>query len=931
MKTINRYISAILAVIMVLALMLQIGCANGTPQESSFDSSPAPSPEESSPANGRSYNISYDLDGGIDGGNPTTYDPEEGLTLSMPIKPGYDFAGWTGSGLDSAAKEVNIAKGTTGDLSFTATWTENIVYEDRGEVDKSYFGKDDGLTAKEGEIPVATPYKNGLRGEGIYALKTVYTAITVDGTMDPAYTYGLHFKSDINTNNEYYADRATGFDVYMVRGQDGKIYVYANIVDPDIVVEEYIFKNDGAWRVDSIDMYFEFGNYGLGYDMYSFVPDMTGNLKRDMPADTKITFTKTGYAVEFAFDNNGKPVLHNDELSVQFYLNDANEWNAEKKTYKKLLLKHSSVLNPVSEGYLMPSPQLHDAVKASLASATGKVNVEGLNKDKTGDMIADILSGAATVGIIYDKYATAQSILPAQDLAYLFSTYGVNCSIVSEENIVEGISFDYEILFGKTTREESMALINVLNYIEYGVTVGEDSIVFVGWNEKASAAAYDVLYEIIDHVVAGGKTSDLVGLIYKGTVPEQVGDDIPKLDGFDSVTDVGEDAFHVYKLDATAEEYNSYLALLEKAGYTLYTTNVMNNTLCATYCNEDTVVNVTYGGGDADKPIEEVDRSLRVVVDPLANAPLPSKEKPADADSNVTVTSVTQMYPHNLCIVFQLSNGHFIVFDSGNNGTQKELSDFLRKMAPDGKPVVEAWIFSHFHQDHIGGFIDYMGVSALTRYITVKSVIYNFPQDQVVQTAHKSTTDMNNMRLFYDKRKPAMQEKGTTFYQARTGQKYYFGNAEIEILWTFEDLMPFNVFQDDTNRTDIGFRVTIEGQTFMLTGDSTEEQFRAATKRYGDYLKSDFLQLAHHGNGNGKGSHDLYTIVDAPVIFHSRMHDLESASYPIGPNEKLALQNAELVIRSGNYGTATLKLPFKVGDKIESANDPSDESHTYMD
>jgi len=314
---------------------------------------------------------------------------------------------------------------------------------------------------------------------------------------------------------------------------------------------------------------------------------------------------------------------------------------------------------------------------------------------------------------------------------------------------------------------------------------------------------------------------------YIGTVEGQVGDKVPHLDGLDGGTDVGEGSFQVYSLDSTKEIYDGYLKKLENAGFTLHTTNVMNKTYCATYYNEDTVVNVMFAGGDPNGILGvDADRSLRVVVDPLSNTALPATEKPADADANVTVSSITQMSPHNLCIVIQLSNGHFVILDSGNNGTQKELSDFLKKMAPDGKPVVEAWFFSHFHQDHIGGFVDYMGVSSLSRYVTVKNVIYNFPSYRTWRTAYKSSTDMSNMKLFYDKRKPAMEEKGTTFYQARTGQKYYFGNAEIEILWTFEDIMPFNIFTDVTNHTCIGFTVNIAGQKIMITGDSTEQEFR---------------------------------------------------------------------------------------------------------
>ena len=72
------------------------------------------------------YTISYELDGGnVDGVNPTSYTIESApITLINPTKDGYDFAGWTGTGLDAATKIVIIATGNTGDRSYTATWTK---------------------------------------------------------------------------------------------------------------------------------------------------------------------------------------------------------------------------------------------------------------------------------------------------------------------------------------------------------------------------------------------------------------------------------------------------------------------------------------------------------------------------------------------------------------------------------------------------------------------------------------------------------------------------------------------------------------------------------------------------------------------------------------------------------------------------------------
>jgi uncharacterized repeat protein (TIGR02543 family) len=72
------------------------------------------------------YTIGYDLAGGsVASANPTSYNIESApITLINPTKDGYDFAGWTGTGLDAATKTVIIATGNTGNRSYTATWTK---------------------------------------------------------------------------------------------------------------------------------------------------------------------------------------------------------------------------------------------------------------------------------------------------------------------------------------------------------------------------------------------------------------------------------------------------------------------------------------------------------------------------------------------------------------------------------------------------------------------------------------------------------------------------------------------------------------------------------------------------------------------------------------------------------------------------------------
>ena len=74
------------------------------------------------------YTISYDLAGGkLASGvtNPSTYTIETAtFTLNNPTRDYYDFTGWTGTDLTAPTPTVTIAKGSTGDRTYTANWTE---------------------------------------------------------------------------------------------------------------------------------------------------------------------------------------------------------------------------------------------------------------------------------------------------------------------------------------------------------------------------------------------------------------------------------------------------------------------------------------------------------------------------------------------------------------------------------------------------------------------------------------------------------------------------------------------------------------------------------------------------------------------------------------------------------------------------------------
>ena len=82
------------------------------------------------------YTIDYTLNGGSVSTNPTSYTiATNTITLNNPTKDGYTFKGWTGSNGNTPQTSVQIAKGSTGNKTYTANWeklTYTITYDYAG-------------------------------------------------------------------------------------------------------------------------------------------------------------------------------------------------------------------------------------------------------------------------------------------------------------------------------------------------------------------------------------------------------------------------------------------------------------------------------------------------------------------------------------------------------------------------------------------------------------------------------------------------------------------------------------------------------------------------------------------------------------------------------------------------------------------------------
>ena len=88
------------------------------------------------------YYISYNLNGGRATGNPSLYTVEDEFTLNNPTKDGYEFTGWSGTGLTGNNNMiVTVPAGSSGERQYTAHFKKIVtVTEPDGTTNNYYEG-----------------------------------------------------------------------------------------------------------------------------------------------------------------------------------------------------------------------------------------------------------------------------------------------------------------------------------------------------------------------------------------------------------------------------------------------------------------------------------------------------------------------------------------------------------------------------------------------------------------------------------------------------------------------------------------------------------------------------------------------------------------------------------------------------------------------
>ena len=447
----------------------------------------------------------------------------------------------------------------------------------------------------------------------------------------------------------------------------------------------------------------------------------------------------------------------------------------------------------------------------------------------------------------------------------------------------KGISTEYIILVGNTEFEESTNAASGMEYGDYRVSICGNAVVVSAFTNEGFVRASESLIGMIESKAKTDKTDitlkkddEKSGLALRNGICS-----VPTLKGaFPIVSEISDlSAYQFLYTKLTDELVETYQNDLIADGFLKLSEREVAHYRYFTYRRESSKSAITL-------QYDYTDHSLRVLLGNTDN-------QYVQDENRYTVTTTPQLMmmgdtfdsQNNLsgleCMMIRLSDGRFIMIDGGvaTKGFADKIYNTMVE-ASGGKTnvTVAAWFFSHSHNDHIGGF------NAICQYysskVNIEAFYYNFTQYDIAKTidsgaANDAQKTYNNIVKFYP---------NANIYKCRMGEVYHIADAKAEVWYTADEYLTGTRSLKNTknfNETSLIFSVDIAGQRIMFLGDAQNINNNETANRFGSLLKSDIVQVAHHGGVGGTAS--IYQAINAQVALittdDSRVESFMSTSF----------------------------------------------------
>lgn len=484
------------------------------------------------------------------------------------------------------------------------------------------------------------------------------------------------------------------------------------------------------------------------------------------------------------------------------------------------------------------------------------------------------------------------------------------------------------ILIGETTYKESQAAYKKLGSSEASATISGNKYVIA----VSSADAFDKLLttlkgyltkkatktEInidsswkisakVDFLSSGNETFDETGLIKSATLPN-----------LGTGHNSGQGSKTYIKDNANKSTFETLCKDIEAKGLKKYTTNAIGDNLFATYVTQTQIVHVMFFP-NKNQIRTAVDKRGVGTDGAFALTGLSGENKyKKTTDSEMIVCDISNAdWPGGMCIIYKLADGRFFIVDSGIGGLLSDGRKYmgsssgwiyatLAKHAADPKNIeVAAWLITHVHSDHAGGLFDmalgYYGYKGSKHTVMPKEIKQYIKIDKLIYNSPDNLPDCNREHWVPEIIK---QFNIKEVVKAHPGQVFYFADLSFTVYGSL-DLIVEQSGIGNTNHLSLCIKVDFNGKTALLMGDSEAKPAKQMALIYKNLLKSDILQLAHHGYG-GTGTNDVNSYCNPSIVLWVVSNADLRSNYTIDVNTSIAtLKNVK------NYKPGTGNLIFR--------------------
>ncbi len=236
---------------------------------------------------------------------------------------------------------------------------------------------------------------------------------------------------------------------------------------------------------------------------------------------------------------------------------------------------------------------------------------------------------------------------------------------------------------------------------------------------------------------------------------------------------------------------------------------------------------------------------------------------------------------------YTITTADSLVIVDGGWGYEAPL---LRRIIAEYDNTVDVWILTHPHEDHITAFMD---IYDDPQGIEIREVYAVEMPDMETLVSNASWDDYSTLERFLSMDIPELS-------YVQTGDTWENAGLTYTVLSAYSDLTD-ELSDDLMNDGSMMFRVSGRYESMLFCADVGKSMSAYLVDTYGKKLKSDYVQMGHHGYGGPKKS--FYKRVAPEIAFFDAPESLMS-----GENEKSTVEKVELMEELGaqiySYDTA---------------------------